>query len=64
MAQGIKTIYATRKSIPQNLLRLVLNALVLTYLHIIKLSTYFRQKFESVQHIKRSRNLLPIKLFL
>ena len=33
MARGIKTIYAIRKSFPQKLLILVLNALVLSHLH-------------------------------
>ena len=86
MARGIKTIYAIRKSIPQKLFILVLNALVLSHLHysavIIHaieqnlimslekklncslLATFFRQKFESVQDIKCSRNILPVKLFL
>ena len=86
MARGIKTIYAIRRSIPQKLLILVLNALVLSHLHysaviihaieqnlIMSLekqlnwslrATFFRQKFESVQDIKCSRNILPVKLFL
>ena len=85
-ARVIKTIYAIRKSIPQKLLTLVLNALVLSHLHysaviihaieqnlIMSLekqlnwslrATFFRHKFESVQDIKCSRNILPIKLFL
>ena len=84
MARGIKTIYAIRKSIPQKLLILVLNALVLRHLHysaviihaieqnlIMSLekqlnwplrATFFRQKFESLQDIKCSRNILPVKL--
>ena len=85
MSRGIKTIYAIRKSIPQKLLILVLNALVLSHLHYSAViihaieqnlmslekqlnwslrATFFRQKFESVQDIKCSRNILPVKLFL
>ena len=86
MARGIKTIYAIRKSIPQKLLILVLNALVLSHLHYSAViihaieqnllmslekqlnwslrATFFRLKFESVQDMKCSRNILPVKLFL
>ena len=86
MDRGIKKIYAIRKKIPQKLLILVLNTLVLSHLHYSAViihaieqnllmslekqlnwssrATFLRQKFESVQDIKCSRNILPVKLFL